>query len=242
MHYSKAPVIEAAIDISVYPSGSGTNENLQKLREAIKQEYPESQQILEQKFIFQQDQQYSSSHHTVNPTGLRLINVEQHKVANVRIDGCGLSILHPYNHWEVFRDEARQLWDLYRNILEPHNPTRLAVRYINRLDIPDVSIKLEEYLRTVPQISPDMPQILQRYFMQLTVPMVEIHAIAVINQAIVPPPEEGMTSIMLDIDLSREEKLPEDEQSIWSIFEELRIGKNEIFESCVTSKYKELIA
>ena len=36
MQYSKAPIIEAAIDISTSPSIHGNNENLQKLRIASK--------------------------------------------------------------------------------------------------------------------------------------------------------------------------------------------------------------
>lgn len=119
--------------------------------------------------------------------------------------------------------------------------TRLAVRYINRLDVPSPTIELKEYLATVPEIAEGMPQVLQGYFMQLLLPMEANHATAIINQALVPPPEADTTSIMLDIDLYRDRDVPQDEEGIWLAFGQPREGKNQIFNASLTGKAKGLI-
>ena len=147
----------------------------------------------------------------------------------------------PYERWETFSAEARRIWEQFRNHVEPLEVTRLAVRYINRLDVPSPTIELKEYLATVPEIAEGMPQVLQGYFMQLLLPMEANHATAIINQALVPPPEADTTSIMLDIDLYRDRDVPQDEEGIWLAFGQPREGKNQIFNASLTGKAKGLI-
>src|SRR5207253_4384748 len=84
-----------------------------------------------------------------------------------RLDGFTFSRLAPYNGWESFCSEARRLWNIYREVTQPQAVTRAAVRYINRLDLPLPIRDLKDYLRTVPEVSPDLPQGLSGYFMQL---------------------------------------------------------------------------
>ena len=74
--------------------------------------------------------------------------------------GSHSSVKAPYGRWETFRNKARRLWNLYSSIAMPESVTRAAMRYINRIDIPDVAegIRLEDYLRTYPEFSVDFPE------------------------------------------------------------------------------------
>jgi uncharacterized protein (TIGR04255 family) len=74
------------------------------------------------------------------------------------LDGFAMSRLAPYENWNAVRDEARRLWDIYRSIAKPSKLIRLAVRYINRIDMPLPLGDFKDYLRTVPDVSPDLPQ------------------------------------------------------------------------------------
>ena len=74
----------------------------------------------------------------------------------------------------------------------PEAIERLAVRYINRIDVPSPGIDLKQYFRTSPEISPDLPQELSGYFMQLTLPQPDLGGAVLINQAIIPPPKPDM--------------------------------------------------
>jgi uncharacterized protein (TIGR04255 family) len=131
---------------------------------------------------------------------------------------------------------------MYRTTLTPNNVTRIAVRNINRLDIPLASVELKNYLRTVPEVSGDLPQMLISYFMQLVIPKEDIKSIAIINQTIAPPPNQDTTSVILDIDLFREAEIPIDEDGVWTLFEQLRDGKNLIFKACITPEMEALIS
>jgi uncharacterized protein (TIGR04255 family) len=68
-----------------------------------------------------------------------------------------MSHLAPYENWNAVRDEARRLWALYRSIAKPSKLIRLAVRYINRIDMPLPLGDFKDYLRTVPDVTTREP-------------------------------------------------------------------------------------
>lgn len=171
--------------------------------------------------------------------GVKFASADGKYVWQARRNGMALSRLAPYESWEPFRDEARRLWNLYRESAHPESIERLAVRYINRIDIPLHEVDLKEYLRTGPEISSDLPQKLSAFFMQLRIPTSDKREV-LINQTLVPPSAENTTSVVLDIDLAQRNDVAQVDSEIWNTFEELRVQKNAIFEACVTDKTREL--
>ena len=153
------------------------------------------------------------------------------------------SRLSPYERWDKFREEAKRLWDIYRSVFKPTMLRRLAVRYINRIDIPlkDRSVDLKHFLRTFPEVSPAMTQDITNCFMQLELPQDDLGAVLQLTEAVIPPVKPDTLSVVLDIDLYREQDTPCDEKEIWEFFERLRTRKNEIFEACITDRTRKLI-
>jgi len=62
------------------------------------------------------------------------------------------SHLPPYSNWNAFRDEVRPLWERYVEFVKPEAVTRIALRYINRIYIPQTVYELSDYFRLYPQI------------------------------------------------------------------------------------------
>lgn len=240
-HYAHAPLTEAIIDIRVeLPSEIG----LSKLADAIHdraEDYPKREEL----FIVQGQMSVgpeigASARQTSN--GYRFISKDGRQICQARLDGFAFSRLAPYEAWPPFRDEARRLWDAYRSIASPKNVTRIGMRYINRLDLPIPIADFKDYLRTVPEISSGMSQGLSGYFMQLQLPQVDLNAMLVLNQALIPPPAPKLVSVLLDIDLYCDGDLPSDEQGLWERFEAFRNRKNKVFEASITDRVRRLIA
>lgn len=59
------------------------------------------------------------------------------------------SHLQPYTNWRTFSDEARELWQAYRDAVQPHKVVRIGLRYINRLRLPQ-EFELNTYLNYFP--------------------------------------------------------------------------------------------
>jgi len=189
---------------------------------------------------FQVGDQVSASASSRN-VGFVLASRDKKQILQLQLESFTFSRLAPYQSWEPFRDEARRLWVVYRESLKVEQVKRLAVRYINRIDIPKPPIEIKDYLRTGPEISPQLPQKLAGYFLQMNIPQEDIKSTLLLNETIVPPPNPESVSIVLDIDLFSDLNVPTDEEEVWKFFEDLHVRKNQIFEACITDRTRELI-
>jgi uncharacterized protein (TIGR04255 family) len=239
-HYSKAPLTEAVLDIRVELPSEIKLQELKEVQAGEKERYPRREESLLVVGHMSMGSQVGASAKQT-PNGYRFTSQDNRQIFQARIDGFTFSRLAPYETWESFRDEARRLWELYRPIAQPKNITRLALRYINRLDLPLPLRDLKDYLRTVPEISPNMTQELSGYFMQLQLPQADLDAILVLNQTLIPPPEPNIVSVVLDFDLFCKDNVPSEDQDIWKQFEVLRTRKNKVFEACITDKTRRLM-
>jgi uncharacterized protein (TIGR04255 family) len=239
-HYDHAPITEAIIDVRVKPREGLKLAALEKVREADEGVYPEVRKVAIAHGHLEVGERVAASA-TQQQTGFAFTSSDQKQVLQVRMDGFGFSRLAPYETWEKCRDEARRLWTKYREQVTPLGVNRLAVRYINRFDLPGTQVEMKDYFRTTPEISPDLPQFMNGFFMRVAIPQDDLKSVLLINQTIVPPARPDVTSVVLDIDLFRETEVPGDEESMWEFFEKLRDRKNEVFEACITENARRLI-
>lgn len=242
LHYDKSPLTEAVIDLRVELPEEVTLDVLARLQSGQDTAYPTVKRHFETEVQFTEPGVEPST--IQRQAGYVFTSEDGRQVVQVRLNGFTFSRLAPYENWNSFRDEARRWWDNYRNATRPEAITRTAVRYINRLDLPLPVTELKDYLKTVPEVSSDLPfQDLSGYFMQLQIPQTDIGAMLILNEALVPPPPStpNVVSVLLDIDLSRNIDLPSDEETLWSLFEQFRVRKNEIFEGCITDSTRRLI-
>jgi len=180
----------------------------------------------------------------ITPTkeGLQFATKPAAKILQAQRSGWTFNKLAPYESWESFSSEGRELWHKYREIARPEGIVRVALRYVNRLDLPLPMVDFKEYILTIPDIAPALPQSLSGFFMQLHIPQVDIDALAVLNVAMVPPEAANTCSIVLDIDVFRTETVAQGEDDLWAYFEILREKKNHIFESCITEAMRRRFA
>ncbi|MFE1744384.1 TIGR04255 family protein [Coleofasciculus sp. H7-2] len=239
-HYSRAPITEAVIDLRVQLPEEVKLDTLAQVYLTIQTDYPirEDMFVVEGLMIAGASVGATASQTQI---GYRFSSSNQKQIFQARLDGFSFSQLAPYDSWETFREQAHRLWSIYRSLTNPKAIARIAVRYINRLDIPLPLNDFKDYLRTVPEVSPDLPQGLSGYFMQLQIPQHDLEAMLVLNQAIVPPPAPDVVSVLLDIDVFRERDIPNDQVGLWNYLEQLHIRTDQVFEACITDRTRELI-
>ncbi len=242
MPYARAPISEAILDIRA----GGISCDLSVLRSLGEgsPEFPEVREIKKDEY-----QVRLSSGQESNPVASRVQTIfgyqfwssDKTRVWQARNDGFTISHLRPYENWETLIGEATALWRVFRSATGAI-PTRLAVRYINRFDIPcETKINYEDYFRTVPQIPPELDTGLAGYLMQLIIPQQDLKAVAILTQTPTAPPQPNIVSLILDIDLYREIDVPQDDPSILDLFESFRKRKNHLFEMSLQEKARELI-
>lgn len=237
-HYAHAPLTEAVIDVRVKLSPDVKLDHLAALQEGEEATYPTRKTHAVVRGQFTAGQQVGASAKQT-PTGYMFVSGDEKQIFQARLDGFAFSRLEPYERWDTFRDEARRLWTKYRSVA-PESIVRVAVRYINRIDLPLPIGDLKEFLRTGPDVPPELPQGLTTFLVRLVIPLDDVEATLRLTQTIVPPASEHVVSIVLDIDIFREISGPLTEEQLWRLLEELRVKKNQAFEACITDRTRRL--
>jgi uncharacterized protein (TIGR04255 family) len=239
-HYDNAPITEGLIDIRVKLPSDIDLSSFDAFFERVKDKYPTRQdrKLFEGTFSTVPRVEAAAKETKI---GYLFRSADGKRVLQARLDGFTFSRLKPYENWGALRDEAKRLWDTYREIVKPIQVTRVAVRYINQIDIPLPMRDFKDFFRTIPEVSPDLPQGLSGFLMQLQIPQEDISALLVITQTmLVPPPSPVVASVILDIDLFKVQSGFETDDEVWTLLESFRDRKNEIFEACITDKARQL--
>jgi uncharacterized protein (TIGR04255 family) len=235
-HLSHPPLREAIIDIRLaneLPSSFVERMSGQKV-----DGFEASVPIWRRKFTLQLGLEESSvpgsGGNTNERFGWRYTTTDGSKVCLFRRDGATFSVLRGYTNWEEAKASARNLWEKYCTVGSPKEVSRLAVRYINVLDIPGAT-DIDLYLTAGPRIPPQLPQVLNGFLHRMVIPFSSDGTTAIVTQAL-EPPSGGGVPIVLDIDVAYTTKLEVNSPVIWAEFDRLRDIKNRIFFSSVTER------
>jgi uncharacterized protein (TIGR04255 family) len=130
--------------------------------------------------------------------------------------------------------EARGHWQKFLEILGPVVIGRLAVRYINAIEVP-IGADFDEYLTAGPRIPQPLPQLYTSFVQRVTVPFDEVNGYAIITQALELPGDKGPVTVM-DIDVACNCSIGGAASESWERLSKLRDIKNRIFFASVTPK------
>ena len=241
-HYSRAPITEAILDLKVILPDNFPIERFLEIHARVRDRFPTSEPIHVGSLAIQagpEIQVDASRQHS----GFLFRSKDGLRIFQATLQGFTFNRLAPYNSWEEFSNDARNLWEIYKDICKPAFVTRAAVRYINRIDIPvEGPIKLQDYLKTAPDIASGLSQKnLSSFFMQLQIPQEDLNCMLVINETLALPPSPGFISVIFDIDLFRQQAWQSDDEDIWDFLTQLRERKNQVFRESITEKTEELI-
>lgn len=242
-HYSKAPIVEAIVDIQVKMAEDFSHNSFDAAHSRLSDRFPVKSPMKMVEMRLEAGANTGESSHSSSSTdiGLRLTNKDNSRVIQLRTNGFTYSHMPPYTSWEVLRDEAYQAWLIFVATCKPKTVVRCALRFVNRVDIPKPSIELHEYFHLYPEIPKGVPQDMNGMFMQLQMPQPDIEGMAIINQAVVDPTTPGTMSVLLDFDLFQVRDYAPNDEAIWHLLDKLRIRKNELFEACITDETRRLI-
>ncbi len=239
-HLENAPITEALIDIRVKMREDLTVEKLESIYNSISGQYPDkkARHKWEGKFEFKKGESpISLGTETID--GYIFTSTDHKQIFQARLDGFTFSRLKPYETWEQLHDEAYKLWQKYREVNSPEI-TRVALRYINKMEIPLSGKDFNEYLAAAPIVPEGLPQGVSSFLTRVVIHEPSIDAAAIITQALEQVVNPNFIPIILDIDVFRQKSEGISEEDAWKILEKLRHFKNTIFFESITEKTKEI--
>lgn len=237
--FPNPPIREALLDIRTQLPDEVMLEGLSSFHEKIKEQFPKKEKRFSWEGSFQLKP--GSAPEMIQPSGgphgFFFKSEDEQKIVQARKDGFTFNQLRPYKNWDVFKPEAKKLWEHYVAIAKPTNVTRLALRYINCIEMPLPLKDFKEYVLTGPEIAKDIPQELANFFIQLVIPKGETGIVANITETMESINlEKKRLPFIFDIDVYKNVNLSAGNQKIWEIFDELRDYKNFIFTKSITKK------
>jgi uncharacterized protein (TIGR04255 family) len=174
------------------------------------------------------------------PVGYRFLSSDGKHVVQSRVNGFTFSRLAPYDRWEKFIEEAQSTWLPYRAVAGPAAVLQFSVRFINKLQLP-VGEEISLYLRTFPEISRALPQLLTGSFMRVELHIPEPAGTLILQQFFTRPDVPGHVTTILDIELRFAASPAQHDEDLWHRINALRDLKNEFFRGCLTEKMEERI-
>jgi uncharacterized protein (TIGR04255 family) len=243
-NYRRAPITEAVIDLQ-YADKLPEND-LDAVASKLKAHYLFTENLSE--VSVKVDASKTGVPPRVDPVienlGFKMASSDQADAVLLTKQGLTASRLAPYIGWESFRGIALRNYQLYRGIAGYRKLARMAVRYVNRLDLPldDGGVVHEqEFVHVGPRLPAGLsPTPLHNFSQTMEGRLPALKSAFRITNAILPPAVLGTLALLLDIDIYRTTDVPQRDQDIWEFFDVLRTEKNRIFEQCVTDKAREM--
>lgn len=230
---------EAVLDIKLNLPKDTQIEALKNINDEFSEEYPIMEEIKETIGTLTIGNLLSASASSKS-VGYSFKREDGKNIYHAGLNGFKFSRLEPYKDWKHFNVEAKKIWSVYRQKFEPTEIKRIALRYINLINIPESRVELDDYFSSSPEIPETLPQNLKHFLFRVTIPTVDIEGTANITQTIIEPQKKGCITVVLDIDVFVDHDLPKEDEDIWKIFSKLRDNKNKIFEAYITKKTREL--
>ncbi len=235
-----APITEAVVDIRVKVADDFDVNSIDFIHDLLIDKYPEKQEQVIQGFkITNLDGSLKHDDLKIQNNGYRYISKDKKQVVQARLDGYTFSRLQPYPNWNEIRDEAFNNWKFYKEITKP-SITRVALRYINNLQIPMPINDLSQFLTSPPNVPKGLPQGINSFLTRIVLSDDKINANIIITQALDKIIDPKVAPVILDIDVFKLKQDGFSENEAWSVIEELRSIKNEVFFQSITQKLKEL--
>ncbi len=240
--YKRPPVAEAAIELRF--ENPISQSDLERAAARLEKEYPISETELAQTVTV--DNLAGSATFSSTWQGIKRSSVDRTDVTIFRTGTLVVGHLAPYRGWEHLFERIKNAWlALARATGENIALSRIGVRYINRVDIPENNgddISLFNYVRFHPQapegLIENVP--ITEYYSHVVYPMPEDGFAVRLVAASALSPLVYHKSLIFDIDVFRDHDLPRKVDEVWQQLSVMRDRKNMIFEMCVTDKAREL--
>lgn len=243
-HLNNAPIHEAIIDIRVgLPPELDSQIFLKEKAVLEKMGYPKIEQCWEFTTGITFNQEKSSMSHDRTPKGYWFKTEDRSSIIQFRKDGFTYNKLKPYSSWKDIQEAAKNAWTIYKKITVEPQIIRVAVRYINHIELPLPLKNISKYFFITPEVAGRENRPIKGFMQRTIIDEVEIDGESVVTFASQQGSSQDFIKILLDIDVYKhvdDMNLPESE--IWKILNDCREIKNRIFFNSITEetleKYK----
>ena len=232
-YLSKAPIVEAVLDLRVASSAELDESSLQNQLKERLPDYPkhDTVQETEVQLLPKRTKVIKDLVHV----GLKCQSEDSFYVVQFNKDSFVFSRLKPYENWKKFSQEALRLWKIYCELLKPTEIGRIGLRFINRLAVEqEQEVELADYYKRPPLpiegLNWPLSGYLHRDVLQVLGTPYSVNVIKTVQRT------QQEAGLLLDIDVFMGKRLSFNELRISEHMNKMRWVKNKVFFSSLTEK------
>jgi uncharacterized protein (TIGR04255 family) len=172
---------------------------------------------------------------------MRFLRDDEKAFIQVGPDKLSVHHLKPYPSWPVFQPLVLNGLDAYLEAVKPKGIQRIGLRYINRIEIPGTTVRIEDYFEFYPFVGKKLPQEFGPFIVGIEVPYESDRDMLRIMLTSIRSTSPNITCVVLDLDyfLNKPESVLLTDVSNWiSIAHDHHV--EEVFEACITDPLRKI--
>lgn len=234
-----APIVEAVLDFDCdMPLGFNLSSLENACQERLNPDYPIFQTQFMAEHKFEPDVVGAKMSVRQEVKALRFRTADEKQLVQVRSDGYSFNRLTPYSSLDDYYPEIERTWKLFLQVTNPVQIRRIALRYINRIDLPlsGRNIEFSEFLQVPPRVPREDQLAFGSFLNQQTTIEIKTGNVAIVTIAS-QQMEKGSLPLLLDISAIHPNPMAvADWPEIHRQVEILRSLKNSVFRSTLTER------
>ena len=233
----RPPIVEALVDLrSAVP---GDSKKFDALANELKDEFPtkHERRKVEARIEIKDGKLVSPRVGSVAFGGVRVESVDGTILVQFRPDGFTLNNVKNYVGGDQLIDRALTFWDLLVERAPPESVSRVALRYINRLNLPlEAGDQFTRYLQSPPGLPQGAPRLVSEFLSRIVGHDEQRQATAVVIQQLKRQEGKQPVAVTVDVDVFRTGTFPVESAALREILDSLRALKNETFFALLTDE------
>lgn len=239
LNYKRPPLVEAVLEARFQKALS--KEDVLSLAKKIKKEYPleknniqiSTEVAVSEKGIIQKNS--IAEGRTLDKIG------QQQSGVIIMPDVIAVVSRAPYQGWEELFSSFEYVWKINKDVSGIKPVGRIGARFVNRIDIPvsndTKKINIADYLN-IGIHCPDGIDI-KNYDVSFSLVLEDDFCVNV-RTVTVEPMVANTAALLLDIDIYSDKNIPMREDELFAKINSVRKRKNDLFESFITDKAREI--
>lgn len=224
---SNPPIQEAILDFRFSSKDGNLLSKIQKYAEGATSRYPDKKDSVELKVEIPNTENQDEVKRERRIVGCLLKSENGSRLVQAASESFSCHVLPPYTKWDELLGMMRYEWAEFSKYLDNTRISRVGVRYINNIEFEFVPGKpIGDYIRMVPTLPNTIPQVLDNFFVQITVPFennIKAGITLTLNEI-----KDNQVSMIFDVDVFTIDNLLISD-SLDSTLNTMRTIKNDIF-------------
>jgi uncharacterized protein (TIGR04255 family) len=172
----------------------------------------------------------------------RVVFLANNRQAFIQV-GLGLVAVHvlkPYPAWNGFKPRIETAFRALTDVLEVKGLQRIGLRYVNRIEISEKPINLEDFFDFYPNLGPNLPQHLDSFIAAAQVLFERGRDACKFQLTDAVPENKGNIAFLLDLDyyLAKPAAVPTESALAW--VEASHHQVEEVFEGCIKDRLRSI--